>query len=79
MGNRAYLNRINKIIELQNEIKELEAVIDSLKDELKADMIKNEAEEITAGDLVLTVDLLNPLNNYCDDIIFRTDFIVKEY
>ncbi len=36
-------------------------------------------EKVNAGDLVLTVDLLNPLNNYCDDIVFRTDFVVKEW
>lgn len=26
------------------------------------------------NDIVLTVCLLNPLNNYCDDIIIRQDF-----
>lgn len=29
------------------------------------------------GDKVLTVDILNPLNNYPDDIIYRTDFIMR--
>lgn len=36
-------------------------------------------ENVFPGDLVLTFDLLNPLNNYCDDIIVRKDFIVKRY
>lgn len=36
-------------------------------------------ENIHAGDLVLTMCILNPLNNYCDDVIYRTDFIVKEW
>lgn len=28
------------------------------------------------GDKVITLDILNPLNNYCDDIIYRTDFVL---
>lgn len=28
------------------------------------------------GDKVLTIDILNPFNTYCDDIIYRTDFIL---
>ena len=27
------------------------------------------------GDEVITIDVLNPLNNYCDDIIFRYDIV----
>lgn len=26
------------------------------------------------NDIIMTVCLLNPLNTYCDDIIYRTDF-----
>ena len=29
--------------------------------------------EYHTNDIVMTVCLLNPLNNYCDDIIFRHD------
>ena len=28
------------------------------------------------GDTVLTIDLLNPFNTYCDDIVYRADFIL---
>jgi len=30
-----------------------------------------------AGDKVLTVFILNPLNNYCDDYIYRHDWIIE--
>lgn len=36
-------------------------------------------ENVFPGDLVLTFDILNPLNNYCDDIIYRTDFVINEW
>ena len=29
-----------------------------------------------AGDHLITIDILNPLNNYCDDIVFRYDINV---
>ena len=53
MGNRAILNRVNKIMELQNEVKELEAIIEALKDEIKADMIQKEVDEIETGDRIV--------------------------
>lgn len=31
-------------------------------------------ERFKEGDIVVTFDLLNPFNNYCDDIIYRTDY-----
>lgn len=31
---------------------------------------------VKAHDIILTIDLLNPLNNECDDILFRWDFIL---
>lgn len=31
-------------------------------------------EEYHTNDIIMTVCLLNPLNTYCDDIIYRTDF-----
>lgn len=53
MGERAYLNRIKKIMELQQEADAIAAEIESLKDELKQDMTEKEAEEVTAGDYVV--------------------------
>ena len=34
--------------------------------------------DATEGDLVVTYTLLNPLNDYCDDIVVRTDWIIKK-
>lgn len=31
-------------------------------------------EEYAQDDIVVTYCLLNPLNNYCDDVIYRADF-----
>ena len=28
------------------------------------------------GDEVITICILNPFNTYCDDIIYRTDFVL---
>lgn len=50
MGTKAYLNRITKIKELEKAQKELQAQIDSLKDELKADMVKSGSDEVVCGD-----------------------------
>jgi len=30
-------------------------------------------DEYHTDDIILTIDVLNPANNYCDDIIFRYD------
>ena len=30
--------------------------------------------DATAGDELITYELLNPLNNYCDDIVLRIDY-----
>lgn len=30
-------------------------------------------ERFSQDDIILTVDLLNPTNNYCDDVVFRYD------
>ena len=30
------------------------------------------------NDIILTVDIMNPLNNYCDDTIFRYDIRLFE-
>ncbi len=49
MGNKAYNNRIEKILSLENEVKELQAIIESIKDELKADMAKNDLQEVQTG------------------------------
>lgn len=46
MGNRAIENRIEKILDLQSEIKELEALVEALKDEIKKDMDEKEVDEI---------------------------------
>lgn len=31
-------------------------------------------DRLEKDDIVVTFDLLNPLNTYCDDVIYRTDF-----
>lgn len=38
--------------------------------------IKYDNNKVQENDIVFTIDLLNPLNNYCDDIIFRYDIVV---
>lgn len=53
MGERALLNRVNKIKELEAEVKELEAIIEGLKDEIKADMSSKELEEVECGDFTI--------------------------
>lgn len=40
--------------------------------------INYERTTAKAGDEVLTIDLLNPLNNACDDIVFRYDIVLKK-
>lgn len=40
--------------------------------------IRYDESRFHQDDIVLTVDLLNPLNNYCDDVIFRYDVRVFE-
>lgn len=40
--------------------------------------ISYEHTTANAGDEVLTIDILNPLNNACDDIIFRYDIVLKK-
>lgn len=50
MGNRALLNRLNQIEELNGLIKDLESQIDTLKDQIKADMVAKEIEELEVGD-----------------------------
>ena len=53
LGNKAIINRVNKIKELENEVKGLQEMIDALKDELKADMTEKELSELEAGDYKL--------------------------
>ena len=33
--------------------------------------------DASEGDMVLTYTLLNPLNDYCDDIVYRLDIVLK--
>lgn len=49
MGNRALLNRINEIKELQAMVDDIESQIESLKDQIKADMTEKELDEMTVG------------------------------
>lgn len=35
--------------------------------------IRYDEQRFSQNDIVLTVDLLNPFNTYCDDIVFRYD------
>lgn len=53
MGNRALLNRINEIKELQNMISDLENQVEALKDQIKADMNEKAVDEITIGGYVV--------------------------
>lgn len=53
MGNKAYLNRVRKIMELEKEIKELQAQVDGIKDEIKSDMRASESDEVDLGDYVI--------------------------
>ena len=58
MGERAYLNRIKKIMELQAEVKEIQQEIESIQDELKLDMIQKDVDEIEAGDFTVRYKLI---------------------
>lgn len=40
--------------------------------------INYERTTANAGDEVITIDILNPLNNACDDIIYRYDIVLKK-
>ena len=35
--------------------------------------IRYDESRFNQDDIVLTIDLLNPLNTYCDDVVFRYD------
>ena len=39
------------------------------------DYISYRRTDAEQGDKVLTLLVLNPLNNYCDDFIYRKDFV----
>lgn len=53
MGNRALLNRINQIEEIEEQIKELESLVEGLKDEIKADMSEKGVDEVEVGDRII--------------------------
>lgn len=50
MTNRQYDNRIRKIQDLETEIKRLQTLADSLKDEIKADMA---GDEVNTGSFII--------------------------
>jgi hypothetical protein len=39
--------------------------------------ISYRSTEAVAGDKVFTILVLNPFNNYCDDFIYRHDWIIE--
>lgn len=49
MGNKAISNRVNKILELQAMIQDLNDEIDAIKDEIKNDMTIKGVDEIDDG------------------------------
>ena len=53
LGNRALENRINKIKALEAQKKDLEAQINMLKDELRADMTERGVEEYSTGNYII--------------------------
>lgn len=53
MGDRALENRIRKIKELEAQKKEIEAQINSLKDEIRADMTAKQLEEYRTKHFVI--------------------------
>lgn len=53
MGSKAYLNRVNKIKELEAQIKELENQVSSLKDEVKNGMVSDGFEEMEVGSYIV--------------------------
>lgn len=53
MGAKALLNRINKIKAIDEQIAELKAIQDGIKEEIKAEMQTSEVEELTVGDYIV--------------------------
>lgn len=53
MGERAIQNRIRRLKELEEQQKALEAQINSLKDEIKADMEEKGVDELEAGTFIV--------------------------
>lgn len=53
LGTRAIINRVDRLKELEMELKGIQDEMDSIKDELKADMTEKELSELEAGDYKL--------------------------
>lgn len=53
MGSKALLNRINKIKAIDEQIAELKAIQDGIKEEIKAEMTSAEVDELTVGDYIV--------------------------
>lgn len=53
MGSKAYLNRINKIKEIDRQIAELKAIQDGLKEEVKSGMLSDGFSEMEIGDYIV--------------------------
>lgn len=69
MGKKAYHNRVVKIKEIENKINALQVEMDSLKDELKKDMIKTNTEEVITGDFIIRYKAVT--SNKFDSKAFR--------
>ena len=71
MGIKAFTNRVNKIKDIEKQIKELQAVVDELKDELKQEMDATGQDEVVAGDF--TVRYKTVENNRFDTKAFKAE------
>lgn len=69
LSERQIENRINKIKALEAEIKELEVELDSIKDELKADMRCKDVEEVATPNF--TVRYKTIISNRFDSTAFK--------
>lgn len=53
MTDRQLNNRIQKINDLENQIKEMEAQVDAIRDEIKADLTEKQTDEHNTGSFVI--------------------------
>ena len=69
MNTELYINNINDIKRLENEVRNLNNLIDMLKEELKQDMIKNNVEVVdTEAGVVRYTDIVS---NRFDSAAFK--------
>ena len=71
MGERALRNRINKLMQIEEQQKALQEQADKLKEEIKADMEAKRKDEIKAGDYI--VRFKKVLSSRFDSKVFKAD------